>query len=251
MVKFESILKPSNFMKKASLLLIFLSFAIASFAGKPYTLKLTVKDKITSEPMALASVFMRSDEGKVMLGQTDLQGKLEIEGLTEETITLLVEAQSKIYDVRELVLWNTKMKNISETVLMRYSYEEQMRIYDAIDEKYNNPDEKYIDHIEDTLTGFQSAEFIGGRSEMMKFLAKNMRYPEDCIASEIEAKVNLSFFVQKDGRITHVKAVRQAHTSLDLEAIRTFRTSPKWKPATLNGEPIKSVFYMPVNFRLN
>ena len=239
-------------MKKASLLLIFLSFALASFAAKTYTLTLTVKDKISSEPLALASIFMHAKEGKVMLGQTDLQGMIEIEGLTEKSITLSVEAQSKIYDVHEVVLWNTKLKNLSETVLMRYSYDEQMRIYDAIDAQYNNPDEKYIDDIKNKDTvGFQDAEFIGGRAEMMKFLAKNMKYPEDCIVSGMEGKVYLSFFVQKDGRVTHVKAVRKVDTSLDLEAIRTLRTSPKWKPATLNGEPIKSVYYLPVNFRLN
>ncbi|MDD2983677.1 MAG: energy transducer TonB [Crocinitomicaceae bacterium] len=239
-------------MKKISILLLFLSFAIVSFAAKTYTLTLTVKDKVTSDPLALTSIFLLSTEGKVLLGKTDLQGNIEVEGLTKESITLSVEAQSEIYDVNEVVLSNTKLKNISETILMRYTYKEQMKIYDAIDEKYNNPDEKYIDGIKkpDTVR-IEDAEFIGGKTELMKFLAKNMTYPEDCITNGIEGKVYLSFFIQKDGKVTHVKAVRKVHPSLDLEAIRTMRKSPNWKPATRNGEPIKSVFYIPVNFRLN
>ena len=239
-------------MRNTALLFTFLFFAIISFAGKTYTLTITVLDKVNSNPLPLTSVFMLSEKGKVNQGKTDILGRIVIEGLSEKRLTLSVEAQSKIYEINETVVSNSKRENISETILMSYSYDEQLRIYDEIDEQYNDSEEKFIDEKKDSVTSeFKVAEFVGGRAEMMKFLAKNMKYPQNCLEQGIEGRVYLSFYVQKDGRVTNVKAFKGVHVSLDLEAIRTLRTTPKWTPAMLNGEPIKSVFYLPVNFRLN
>ena len=239
-------------MKKITLLLIFFSFAIISFAAKTYTLTLTVKDHVTLKPLPLAKVSIFTSIGKMDLGKTDVNGKIVIPELSDKKIEVLVEAEDSRYQTTRMTILNSKKANLTREITMKFTFEEQMKIYDALDEKYNDTQEPFVDQRKDVDTSeFISAEFIGGRAAMMKFLANNIQYPDDCINEGIEGKVYLEFFIQKDGRITHVKATKQVHTSMDLEAIRVMRDSPKWKPATLKGKPIKSVFYLPINFRLN
>lgn len=239
-------------MKKTALLFIFLSFAIVSFAAKTYTLTLTVKDHMTLKPLPLAKVSIYTSIGKMDVGKTDVNGKIVIPELSDKKIEVLVEAEDSRYQTTRMIFVNSKKSNISREILMRFTFEEQMKIYDAIDEKYNDPKEPFVDDMKDVDTSeFKNAEFVGGRAAMMKFLANNMEYPEDCIMEGIEGKVYLEFFIQKDGRITNVKATKRAHTSMDLEAIRVVRNMPKFTPATLKGKPIKQVFRLPINFRLS
>ena len=121
-----------------------------------------------------------------------------------------------------------------------------------IDNQFNNPDEKFIDDLKNKdLINFKSADFIGGRTAIMKFLSENVKYPEDCIIAGIQGKVYLSFFIQKDGRITNVKVLRGVDSSLDLEAVRAVRSLKNFTPATLENEPIKQLYYIPINFSLN
>lgn len=238
-------------MKKTAFLFIFLSLAISSFAAKTYTLTLTVKDKNTLQPMSLAKVSISTSIGKVDVGKTDINGKIVIPELSEKKIDVFVEAEDSRYQTTKIIFSNPKKANISRDIVMQFSYEEQLKIYNALDEKYNDPNELFIDDLKDVDTSeFKEAEFIEGRAAMMKFLAKNIIYPEECIWEGIEGKVYLEFFIQKDGRITNVKATKRAHPSLDLEAIRVVRNMPKFSPATLKGKPIKQVFRLPINFRL-
>lgn len=238
-------------MYKISFTFLFLSLAISSFAAKTYTLTLIVKDQATLQPMPLAQVSIYTSSGKTDLGKTDANGKIEIPELGEKKIVVFVEAQDSRYQTARETFYNSKKENISRVIVMQYTYEEQIKIYDAIDEEYNDPNEPFISDLKDVDTSeFKDAEFIEGRHAMMKFLAINIKYPEVCILEGIQGKVYLEFFIQKDGRITNVKAIRQVHPSIDLEAIRVVRNMPKFSPATLKGEPIKQMFRLPVHFLL-
>ena len=239
-------------MKKLSLLFIFLSFVLVSFAAKTYELKLIVKDLETSKPMAGVKVSTSINGIVSPIGETDSKGEVVISGITEKYITVIVESSNKIYQIAKEIFYNSKKVNSTREIWMKISYEEQMRRYEITDSQFNNPDEKFIDDLKNKdLINFKSADFIGGRAAMMKFLSENSKYPEDCIIHGIQGKVYLSFFIQKDGRITNVKVLRGVDPSLDLEAVRAVRSLPNFTPATLENEPVKQLYYIPVNFSLN
>ena len=84
----------------------------------------------------------------------------------------------------------------------------------------------------------------------MKWLGKNINYPEDCKKAGIQGRVIIQFVVDKDGSIKNPKVARGVHPSLDKEALRVISSSPKWKPGKQKGEAVKVRYTIPVLFKL-
>ncbi len=95
------------------------------------------------------------------------------------------------------------------------------------------------------------AEFPGGETEMMKFLADNTHYPVVAKDEEIQGKVFMQFTVDFDGSIKDVTVLRSIHLSLDTEAIRVIQSMPKWTPGAQNGKNIAVTYILPITFSLN
>lgn len=93
-------------------------------------------------------------------------------------------------------------------------------------------------------------QYPGGNAELMKYLAKNIRYPKGAQEQGIQGRVIVQFTVQKDGSITDSKVVKPAHTLLDAEALRVVDAMPKWIPAKQRGKEVACYFTIPVMFRL-
>ena len=97
-------------------------------------------------------------------------------------------------------------------------------------------------------------EFPGGREAQMKFLAENMRYPQEAREQGIEGKVIVKFAVSDEtGEIQNPRVIRSVHPALDAEALRLVKSMPRW---TVPGDPdkkkLKSVeVEMPIEFKLN
>lgn len=98
----------------------------------------------------------------------------------------------------------------------------------------------------------EEAQFPGGTAEMMKYLGKNIKYPEIAIQANIQGKVTLRFVVGKNGEIENVNVVKGVPgcPECDKEAIRVVKSMPKWKPAKNDGKVVKSYFSLPVTFKL-
>lgn len=93
-------------------------------------------------------------------------------------------------------------------------------------------------------------EFPGGLRAFMEYISKNIHYPWICKEQKIQGKVLVGFIVEKDGSVSNVTALKKVHANLDTEAIRVIKSSPKWKPGTMNGEPIRIQMAVYVNFKL-
>ena len=96
----------------------------------------------------------------------------------------------------------------------------------------------------------QQPEFPGGMAELMKYLQKNLRYPQICKEQRVQGRVILQFVVNADSTITDVNVVKPVNPHLDKEAVRVVKAMPKWKPGTQRGEPVRVRFTLPVTFRL-
>ena len=107
------------------------------------------------------------------------------------------------------------------------------------------PDENGIFQVVET-----EPEFPGGMAELMKYLEKNLRYPQICKEQGVQGRVIVQFVVNTDSTITDVNVIKPVNPHLDEEAVRVVKAMPKWNPGKQRGEPVRVRFFLPVTFRL-
>lgn len=93
-------------------------------------------------------------------------------------------------------------------------------------------------------------EFPGGMAECMKFLSKNIKYPNIAQENGVQGRVIVQFVVNKDGTIVDPVVVRSVDPYLDKEALRVIKAMPKWKPGKQRGKAVRVKYTVPVTFRL-
>ena len=99
--------------------------------------------------------------------------------------------------------------------------------------------------------GEQQPSFPGGREELFKYLAYNVKYPIDAAKNKIEGRVLVTFVVEHDGSISNVNVANSVYPSLDKESIRVVSGMPKWIPGKANGKTVRVKYTIPITFRLN
>lgn len=92
--------------------------------------------------------------------------------------------------------------------------------------------------------------FPGGEAELMRYLAKNIRYPELAREADIQGTVVLTFVIGKDGSIGDVAVLRELGGGCSKEAVRVLKGMPNWSPGEAGGHPVKVRFTLPVKFKL-
>lgn len=93
-------------------------------------------------------------------------------------------------------------------------------------------------------------EFPGGYENMMKFLAKNIKYPKKAKRKGVEGRVIVQFVVNKEGKIEDIKIIKDIGEGCGEEAARVVRKMPDWTPEYQKGKPVKVRFNLPVKFEL-
>jgi len=92
--------------------------------------------------------------------------------------------------------------------------------------------------------------FYGGERELLKFIKKNLEYPQEAIEQKNEDRVLLSFCVHETGEISDIVVLRGKYKTLNDEAVRIIKLMPNWKPAISNGKPICHMYFLPIEFKL-
>lgn len=96
----------------------------------------------------------------------------------------------------------------------------------------------------------QMPEFPGGMEALFKYMAENMKYPEDAKKQQVEGRVLVQFIVETDGSVSNTEVLTRVFPSLDAEAVRVINKMPKWIPGKQNGKVVRVKYVIPVNFRL-
>jgi protein TonB len=91
--------------------------------------------------------------------------------------------------------------------------------------------------------------YPGGAAAWMRYLQKNLHYPDDAASNEIQGNVVVQFIVDKEGNVSNVEAVSGPNELRD-EAVRVIKRSGSWTPAVQNGRKVKSYKKQPIVFRL-
>lgn len=93
-------------------------------------------------------------------------------------------------------------------------------------------------------------KFPGGDAELLKFIAKSIKYPVIAQENGIQGRVICSFVVNRDGTVVDAEVLRGVDPSLDKEALRVISTMPKWTPGKQRGKPVRVKYTVPITFRL-
>lgn len=96
----------------------------------------------------------------------------------------------------------------------------------------------------------QLPEFPGGMSAFTKWLTDNLKYPASAQQQKIQGRVVVTFIINRDGTLSDIKVARSANPVLDREALRVARMMPKWKPGVSNNKPCRTMFAIPIEFRI-
>jgi protein TonB len=93
--------------------------------------------------------------------------------------------------------------------------------------------------------------FPGGDQAWLRYLNKNLRYPDDAVNNEIQGTVTVQFIVDKEGNVSDVTAISGPDQGgLREEAVRVIKKSGRWTPAVQNGRNVKSYKKQPIVFKL-
>lgn len=114
----------------------------------------------------------------------------------------------------------------------------------VIEEKKDEDENKVFEKVE------VEASFKGGDREWRRFLEKNLNpdVPIENGAPEGSYTVVVQFIVDKEGKISDVKATTNHGHGMEEEAIKVIRKGPDWIPAIQNGRQVKAYRKQPITF---
>ena len=93
------------------------------------------------------------------------------------------------------------------------------------------------------------------QSEIMKFIARNFKYPEIAKANGVEGRVILEFVVEKDGKVGRVKILKGLDKHVDKAAIEVVeklnsKKAPKFSPGRQIGKAVPVKYTVPIKCTL-
>ena len=94
-------------------------------------------------------------------------------------------------------------------------------------------------------------QFVGGTDRLGSFLAHTVRYPAVARERNTQGRVQISFIVEKDGKLTNFAVTKSVSKELDEESMRVMKLMPAWKPARNNDQLVRCLVELPVTYTLN
>ena len=88
--------------------------------------------------------------------------------------------------------------------------------------------------------------FPSGISGLSKFLNENVN--PSVLEKGLHGRVFASFVVEKDGSLSDFKVIKPVDPDLDKETLRLLKSMPRWSPGTINGEPVRVRYTVPVTY---
>jgi hypothetical protein len=98
----------------------------------------------------------------------------------------------------------------------------------------------------------EKASFPGGEAAFDKYLFENLQYPEEALRSGQSRTVYATLFLDEQGKPVDVKFRYEPTVyGFQAEARRILMASPRWNPAKVGGQPVKSKFTIPISFKFS
>jgi protein TonB len=91
--------------------------------------------------------------------------------------------------------------------------------------------------------------FKGGDiNKFREWVQKRTNYPQMAIDNKIQGRVFLTFIIEPDGAVSNVTVVKGVDPIIDIEAVKSIQSSPKWSPGLQRGQPVRVRFSMWLSF---
>lgn len=211
----------------------------------------TVVDDATGKTIPAVSIIERGTTNGTL---TDENGKFRLR-VSENSVIVVsyIGKQTCSFVASAIEVKNMKDKPIrmkdevqvtDEVVVVGYEQEETSQKEDA-------PQASTLQNGEVYMVVEQMPEYPGGMSELMKYIARNIKYPADAVREKKQGRVIVQFTVGTDGYTSDFKVMRSVSPSLDAEAIRVLANMPKWTPGMQRGKVVPVKYTVPVTFRLD
>lgn len=124
----------------------------------------------------------------------------------------------------------------------------------AVDDEELKQEEPEVRDMNDDPLNFRIVEdlpkFPGGPIELMKWLTRNLKYPNAARNGRQQGRVVAEFIVEKDGSLTNFKIVQSLCPSCDKEALRVLQMMPRWTAGIQNDQPCRTKVCIPIVFKL-
>jgi hypothetical protein len=142
---------------------------------------------------------------------------------------------------KEPIIENSIMQDSIETVSSEYA----PIIYD----KDSIPVFYMGQHVYN-MEGEVPATFLGGpfQDNFRNYVSQQLSETEVKAKPGTRGLVIVAFIVDYTGEVSFARAVLADDPEIEAEAIRIIKSSPKWEPATMNGEDVNTVFIYPFRF---
>ena len=88
--------------------------------------------------------------------------------------------------------------------------------------------------------------FPGGVNDMVAFIYRKINYPNSALRDKIGGKIEVSFQVNEDGKISDVQITEGIRWDLDQEVLRVISTMPEWVPEYQNAEAVPVTYTLPI-----
>ena len=88
------------------------------------------------------------------------------------------------------------------------------------------------------------------QTEIMKFIARNFKYPEIAKANGVEGRVILEFVVEKNGKVGRVKILKGLDKHIDKAAINVVEKLPVFTPGKQIGKAVPVKYTVPIKCSL-
>jgi TonB family protein len=244
-------------MRLLLLSFLLITFTSAVHAGKSYDLKIELRFIETDERLSGYDVSIVDEKGNSFQDKSNEFGVVFFQGLTEHNYTINVKSVNPLIKDYSSFFYSSKGKiqvqniYLYPTALFEQTLlEKEDSLYGKFEESIDFPMNKHTQNKCDSIN-FKEPLFKDNIQGLQSFIVKEVRYPQISIENNEQGRVYLSFIIEKNGAISHVKIDRGASQALDYEAKRVVRAMPNWTPGTCNGEPSRVVVRLPISFSLN
>jgi protein TonB len=89
-------------------------------------------------------------------------------------------------------------------------------------------------------------QFPGGMEKFYQFLGDNFKIAQEILDKKTNGKVFVTFVIEKDGKLSDIKVIRDIGFGTKEEAIRVMQICPNWIPAELNGKKVRCQYSIPI-----
>jgi TonB family protein len=90
---------------------------------------------------------------------------------------------------------------------------------------------------------------VQGYDHLYKYFTDNLRYPPEALKDSIQGVLTVSFTINSQGLPERISVTNSFGDAFEKEATRLIEGMPDWKPAMLDGAPVKSKITLPLTFR--